>query len=127
MSPGSCSVRSWKRSRGGTPTASTSARWIASPTLRRYASGLPLTSEMRTSGMAGEEVLDRLDDQLAHGFRALAVRLHLDALEQARVVEDGFIGQFHDFLLNSEMIGRRIKRWTASARSRWARDCAACT
>src|SRR5579859_5921389 len=50
-SASSCSVTSWKRSSGGTSMVSTSERWIASPTCRRNAGRLPLTSEMRTSGM----------------------------------------------------------------------------
>src|SRR5687767_7342794 len=99
MSPGSCSVRSWKRSSGGTPIVSTSARWIASPTLRRYASGLPLTSEMRTSGMLAHQSLDRQQDQLVHRLGALALRLGAEAVDQARVVQDVFVGEFHGFLL----------------------------
>src|SRR3954468_12198205 len=43
---------SWKRSSGGTSIVSTSARWMASPIRRRSSAGLPLASEMRTSGMA---------------------------------------------------------------------------
>src|SRR5262245_42045562 len=50
-SSASCSVMSWKRSFGGTSIVSTSARWIASPILRRYEAGLPLSSEIRTSGI----------------------------------------------------------------------------
>src|SRR5688500_15041457 len=101
---------SWKRSSGGTPTDSTSARWTASPTLRRYASGLPLTSEMRTRGMVGEQALDRLDHGFIHGLRALAAGLPLDVLQQAGVVEDGFVGQFHRTLRNSDRRGARIRR-----------------
>src|SRR5258706_8075954 len=47
---------SWKRSSGGTSIVSTSARWIASPTLRRYSGVLPLTRETRTRGMAASAV-----------------------------------------------------------------------
>jgi len=73
--------------------------------------------------MVGEQALDRLDKQPVHGFRALAVRIDAHALEQAGVVQNGFVGQFHRVLRNSE----RIEATNASARSCHALDWAACT
>jgi hypothetical protein len=53
--------------------------------------------------MVGEEAPDGFDDHLVDGMRTLAVRLFLDLLEQAGVVQDGFIGEFHRVLRNSEI------------------------
>src|SRR5438876_9614864 len=50
---------SWKRSSSGTSIVSTSARWIASPSLRRNSAVLPLRSEIRTRGMALTAVVNR--------------------------------------------------------------------
>src|SRR5687767_14387980 len=88
---------SWKRSRRGTLMVSTSARWTASPTLRRYAAGLPLTSEMRTRGMARallgfcteEQADERGDQELVHRLGALAARLGLQRLAVSEVVSHG--------------------------------------
>src|SRR5512145_962534 len=105
MSSGACSVRTWKRSSAGTLIVSTSARWMASPTLRRYDSGLPLTSEMRTSGMACEEVLDGLHDQPIHRFGPLAARLVVDARVEARIVQQVFVGVTHGNVLSGKRHG----------------------
>src|SRR5687768_878826 len=86
---------SWKRSRRGTPMVSTSARWTASPTLRRYASGLPLTSEMRTSGMAllrfgtNKQPDQRGDEHRVNRLGALAARPGLQRLDVSEVVSHG--------------------------------------
>jgi hypothetical protein len=60
--------------------------------------------------MVGEEALDGLDDRLVDGMRTLAVRLLLDLLEQAGVVQDGFVGEFHQILRSSEIRGATIRR-----------------
>src|SRR5688572_7599634 len=76
---------------------STSARWMASPTLRRYASGLPLTSEMRTRGMGGglgrggapEQRDQRRDQDPVNRLGALAARLGLQRLHSGKVDSHG--------------------------------------
>src|SRR5574338_149805 len=70
----------WKRSAAGTPSASTSARCTASPKLRRCAAVRPLTTSIRTRGMA-EEVEHGLYEQAMHRFGALAPRLLGERLE----------------------------------------------
>src|SRR5262245_11120803 len=58
---------SWKRSFTGTLMVSTSAWCTASPTLRRYDAGLPLSSEIPTRGMAA---------RLRERDRGVGKRLH---------------------------------------------------
>src|SRR5262245_32950123 len=91
---------SWKRSSGGTATASTSARWTASPTLRRYASGLPLTSEMRTSGMLEPRALEQRDgggdEQPVDGLGALAACAGMHRFDVGKVVSHGISFQANE-------------------------------
>src|SRR5688572_27132849 len=95
---------SWKRSRRGTLMVSTSARWMASPTLRRYASGLPLTSEMRTRGMdrlfgrggALEQPDQRREQDPVDRLGALAARAGLQRLHIGKVDSHGLSFQASD-------------------------------
>jgi hypothetical protein len=60
--------------------------------------------------MAGKELLDRLHDQAMHRFGALALGTNPHALEQAGVVQDGFVGEFHQILRSSETRGAMSRR-----------------
>jgi hypothetical protein len=60
--------------------------------------------------MAGKQSFDRLHDEAVHLSRALAARFDAHALEQAGVVQDGLVGQFHQILRSSETRGATIRR-----------------
>src|SRR5712671_7113840 len=113
-SPDSCSVSSWKRSASGTSIVSTSALWIASPSLRRYVLVLPLTSEIRTSGMARplpvagssqhprlpqrrtlQQPEEGLDEQVSHRFSAFAEGCRYDRRAVALVLQIPVVSWVH--------------------------------
>src|SRR5689334_19703090 len=94
---------SWKRSAGGTSIVSTMARWIASPTCRRYSGALPeflpLASEMRTSGMGAFRVGEDAGEQATQRLSARPACRELEGQPELRVVAIVLHGVSHEALL----------------------------